>query len=191
MNPGPRYDQDHRRRRAMLAPAVSSGTVPCARCGILILPGQAWDLGHRDDGPGYAGAEHRGCNRTAGARVGRERAELARRANERRRYLPIVEARLAVSVAEDRRRVSIGAAYRLEAWGVAVLELAGYRSTARAMGHLDGLVGDLPVAGDVVADPRAPAEVLRPSRARLVNRPGSTGGSVLARRLEHACTSEV
>jgi hypothetical protein len=24
-----------------------------------------------------------------------------------------------------------------------------------------------------------------------VNRPGSTGGSVLARRLEHACTSEV
>jgi hypothetical protein len=60
-----RYGERHQRLRKQLAGRVATGTVACARCGGLIQPGQAWDLGHRDGGEPYeyAGPEHARCNR--------------------------------------------------------------------------------------------------------------------------------
>lgn len=64
------YGAEHRRARAAWAPRVASGVVACARCGVVIAPGEPWDLGHDDhDRSKYAGPEHRRCNRaTAGRR---------------------------------------------------------------------------------------------------------------------------
>lgn len=64
------YGAEHRRARAAWAPRVAAGHVVCARCGLLIAPGDPWDLGHDDaDRSKYAGPEHRRCNRaTAGRR---------------------------------------------------------------------------------------------------------------------------
>jgi hypothetical protein len=59
------YGHRHQQRRAELAPLVATGLVSCARCGTRIMPGEPWDLGHRD-GSGkrvYSGPEHRRCNR--------------------------------------------------------------------------------------------------------------------------------
>jgi hypothetical protein len=36
--------------------------------GGLIVPGEPWDLDHRDDRRGYLGPAHSSCNRSAGAR---------------------------------------------------------------------------------------------------------------------------
>jgi hypothetical protein len=58
------YGRPHRRLRAALAPEVAAGLHHCARCGELIKPGEAWDLGHDDhDRRFYTGPEHRHCNR--------------------------------------------------------------------------------------------------------------------------------
>lgn len=64
--------------RAAWAPRVEAGHVACWRCGLLITPGQDWDLGHRiaradggTDDPTLIAPEHRDCNRGAGARRGR------------------------------------------------------------------------------------------------------------------------
>lgn len=64
------YGTRHRNLRTQWAPRVATGTVPCWRCGDLIAPGTAWDLGHTDDRSGYGGPEHaRACNRSAGGRT--------------------------------------------------------------------------------------------------------------------------
>lgn len=64
------YGARHRNLRAQWAPQVATGAVPCWRCGDLITPGTAWDLGHTDDRTGYGGPEHaRACNRAAGGRT--------------------------------------------------------------------------------------------------------------------------
>jgi hypothetical protein len=72
------YGARHQQLRAQLAPTVALGTVPCARCGYLIAPGEPWDLGHKDGTSKheYAGPEHRTCNRAAGA-AAREVARMA------------------------------------------------------------------------------------------------------------------
>ncbi len=70
------YGSQHQQLRARLAPVVALGTTPCVRCGLLIRPGQAWDLGHVD-GSGkreHAGPEHTSCNRSAGAKLRNTRA---------------------------------------------------------------------------------------------------------------------
>ena len=61
------YGQQHQLLRAEWAPVVATGTVTCARCGLLIPVGAEWDLGHLDDRSGYQGPEHRTCNRKAGS----------------------------------------------------------------------------------------------------------------------------
>jgi hypothetical protein len=59
------YGSAHQARRRRWNKRIYSGEeVNCARCGYLILPGQAWDLGHVDgDKSRYQGPEHRRCNR--------------------------------------------------------------------------------------------------------------------------------
>lgn len=67
------YGTAHQKLRRDVAKIVDAGGAICWRCGRLIVPGEPWDLGHRDDVPGakirgiYAGPEHRSCSRSAGA----------------------------------------------------------------------------------------------------------------------------
>jgi hypothetical protein len=69
------YGTRHQKLRAMWAPLVARGEVKCARCGRLIAPGTAWDLGHSDDRLAYRGPEHANkCNRAAGGRTQLKRA---------------------------------------------------------------------------------------------------------------------
>ena len=58
-----KYGPAHRQLRAQWAPRVAAGVVECARCGRLIRPGEAWDLGHIDGQLAYSGPEHARCNR--------------------------------------------------------------------------------------------------------------------------------
>jgi hypothetical protein len=63
------YGVEHKRRRKRIAALVAAALVDCWRCGRRILPGSFWDLGHADwDSTRWMGPEHRGCNRSAGAR---------------------------------------------------------------------------------------------------------------------------
>jgi hypothetical protein len=63
------YGKDHRQLRKQWSERVAAGTVPCARCGHLIAPGDPWDLGHDDtDRTKYCGPEHASCNRATASR---------------------------------------------------------------------------------------------------------------------------
>jgi len=62
-----RYGAAHRRLRRKLAPQVATGLVACVRCGLPIGANERWELDHRDDGTGYLGAAHQGCNAASGA----------------------------------------------------------------------------------------------------------------------------
>jgi hypothetical protein len=60
--------------RAAWARKVAAGGVLCAHCGLPILPGEAWDLGHDDtDRRFWTGPEHRRCNRATSARASSRR----------------------------------------------------------------------------------------------------------------------
>lgn len=68
------YGARHQHIRASWVPRVNAGYVDCARCGQLIQPSEAWDLGHDDnDRSAYVGPEHQSCNRSAGGREARRR----------------------------------------------------------------------------------------------------------------------
>jgi hypothetical protein len=70
-----KYGAHHRRAREKWLIPIAAGGVPCARCGIELVPGEKWDLGHDDDDPSlYAGPEHAACNRAAGARASARQA---------------------------------------------------------------------------------------------------------------------
>jgi len=114
------YDREHRAvRRALLAAA--SPTDRCWRCGFpLGLDPSRLDLGHRDDGPGWAGLEHAKCSRAAGARKGN-----ARRRQRERSITMVAECAIALEISEDRQHTSIVAAGRLPD-DLVVLELVSY-----------------------------------------------------------------
>lgn len=68
------YDYKHRKLRKQIQPQVDAGQTTCWRCGLRILRGQPWDLGHDDhDRTKYRGPEHQACNR---ATTGRRQAPL-------------------------------------------------------------------------------------------------------------------
>jgi hypothetical protein len=66
------YGTKHQRLRRMWQRRLDSGeTISCARCGLSIMRGMRWDLGHDDhDRSRYSGQEHERCNRRAGGRLG-------------------------------------------------------------------------------------------------------------------------
>jgi hypothetical protein len=68
------YTSEHDRLRARWKPKVDACTVhchahTCIEAVRLILPGQAWDLGHTDDRTAWTGPEHARCNRSAGGKA--------------------------------------------------------------------------------------------------------------------------
>ena len=83
------YGTGHQAERKRWEPVVDSGRVACCRCGLPILPGQAWHLDHRDDKLGWLGPSHAVCNlRAAGKRgyeIMREKQALERALNPPRR----------------------------------------------------------------------------------------------------------
>jgi hypothetical protein len=114
------YDREHQAvRRGLLA--AYAPTDPCWRCRFPLGPDPSRiDLGHRDDGPGWAGLEHAKCSRAAGARKG----NALRRARTERR-VTVADAAFALEISEDRRHTSIVAAGHLDEHLV-LLELAAY-----------------------------------------------------------------
>lgn len=65
----PEYGYRHRQLRAQWKQRVDAGEVTCWRCGQLVQPGSAWDLGHDDeDRTKYRGPEHTACNRATNGR---------------------------------------------------------------------------------------------------------------------------
>jgi hypothetical protein len=63
-----RYGHKHKKLRQAVAVQVAAGGVGCARCGGLIIRGDAWDLDHKDGGEGYLGPSHASCNRATASR---------------------------------------------------------------------------------------------------------------------------
>lgn len=63
------YGAAHDAERRAWAPRVLNGDVLCARCRLVIEPGQRWHLDHTDDRAGYLGPSHADCNNAAGGRA--------------------------------------------------------------------------------------------------------------------------
>jgi hypothetical protein len=58
-----KYGKTHQTLRANWQRVLDSGRpVACWRCKRPIVPGEAWHLGHSDDGSRHMGPEHAGCN---------------------------------------------------------------------------------------------------------------------------------
>jgi hypothetical protein len=65
------YGAKHQALRKQVAALVKAGRAVCWRCGLPILPGMLFDLGHDDyDRTVYRGPEHRHCNRSSAASRG-------------------------------------------------------------------------------------------------------------------------
>jgi hypothetical protein len=164
------YGRDHEAIRSALL-AAASPTDPCWRCGQPLGRDRSKiDLGHRDDGPGWAGLEHAKCNRQAGARKGNTLRQERRTRTIKRVDLTAV----AIEVSEDRQHTAVVTAGTLPQEQV-LLTLAAY---------LDGTdpVADVLQLGKVVAvvvDPHSHASTaIRPLEAAGVTVTRPTSGDV-------------
>lgn len=87
--------------RPIYRAAIRNGNARCVDCGKPITEGQAFDVGHRVgvaegkaqgwtrqmlDSPTNLGPSHRGCNRSAGGKVGAKISNTKR--TEGKRHLP-------------------------------------------------------------------------------------------------------
>jgi hypothetical protein len=81
---------------------IDAGEVACGRCGLPLVSGQRWDLGHHIDramgGTAADGLspEHARCNRAAGGRLAAQLgvgAHAGRTPGARRAPVPVVERR--------------------------------------------------------------------------------------------------
>jgi hypothetical protein len=165
------YDRTHEAvRRALLA--ASTTATPCWRCGFPLGPDPGRvDLGHRDDGPGWAGLEHRRCNRQAGARKGNQR----RRARRERIVAMVTEVALALEISQDRQHCAVVAAGRLPD-DLVLLDLAAYLDGTDPTAVVLELREQRTVLA-VVVDPHShAATAIRPLQAAgvEVTRPAST-----------------
>jgi hypothetical protein len=148
------------------------------------------DLGHRDDGPGWAGLEHSRCNRRAGGRKGNAR----RRARAERRTI-VAEVTIALEISEDRQHCSIVAAGHLPD-DLVLLELAAYLDSTDPVPAVVRLRAERTVLA-VVIDPHSPCstaispleaagvEVTKPTSVDLVVAHGRFLDALAAGRIRH------
>jgi hypothetical protein len=157
-----RYGGDHQAIRRAVAP-YAAGAV-CVRCGRPVLPGEAWDLDHRDDRAGYLGVAHRRCNRSAGGRLGAAR----QKAHKERIKAMVTEVALGIEVAEARDHVSVAAAGYVDGDFVLV-ELAAYVAGTDPVPEVLRLRAERTVRA-VALDPRSPAATaLRPLKGARID----------------------
>ena len=167
------YDREHEAvRRALLA--ASTPATPCWRCGRPLGTDRSRiDLGHRDDGPGWAGLEHDICNRAAGARKG----NALRRARRERSIRMVTQVALALEIAEDRRHCAVLAAGRLPD-GLVLLDLAAYLDGTDPTATVLELQDQREILA-VVVDPHShAATAIRPLEAAGVKVTRPTSGDV-------------
>jgi hypothetical protein len=185
------YDREHEAvRKAAIASYHPAD--PCWRCGQPLGPHPSMlDLGHRDDGPGWAGLEHAHCSRSAGARKG----NALRRQRRERITTMVDQVALALEVAEDRRHVSVVAAGRLPG-GLVLLDLAAYLDGTDPVAAVVELQQQRTVVA-VVVDPHSHAatcirpleaagvEVTRPSSGDVAEAHGLFLDELAAGRVRH------
>jgi len=185
------YDREHQAvRRGLLA--AYEPIDPCWRCGFPLGPDPSrLDLGHRDDGPGWAGLEHAKCSRAAGARKG----NALRRARRAERKTIVAECAIALEISDDRQHTSIVAAGHLSD-ELVLLELAMYLDGTDPVAAVLELQSQRTVLA-VVVDPHshaattiAPLEaagvvITRPSSVDLVVAHGGFLDLLAAGRIRH------
>lgn len=164
------YDRTHEAVRRHLL-ATTTPADPCWRCGLPLGPDPSRvDLGHRDDGPGWAGLEHSRCNRRAGQQLAMER----RRVRRERVIAMAADCALALEISEDRRHCSIVAAGRLP-HDMILLDLAAYLDGTDPVAAVLQLQQQRTVISLVVDPHSHAATVIRPLEAAgvTVTRPSS------------------
>jgi hypothetical protein len=185
------YDREHQAvRRALLA--ASTPATPCWRCGFPLGPDpRRIHLGHRDDGPGWAGLEHERCSTAAGARKGNERRRLRRE----RTIAMVNEIALALEISEDRQHTSVVAAGKMPN-GLVLVELAAYLEGTDPVGTVQALEQTRTVLA-VVVDPHSNAatcirpleaagvKVTRPTSGDLAEAHGAFLDALAAGRIRH------
>jgi hypothetical protein len=161
-----------------------------------MLPGQALDLDHADDGAGWLGFAHARCNRQAGGRRGR-----ARQLEQRDRRRIMAECALGIEISEDRSHTSIVAAGVIEA-DMLLVDLVAYLDGPDATSAVLGLREARKVVA-VAVDPHSPGatlikpltdaglKLLLPSTSDVVVAHGDFLDTLAAGRLRHAGPAEL
>jgi hypothetical protein len=119
-----------------------------------MLPGQALDLDHADDGVNFLGWAHAFCNRQAGGRNGNR----VQRMRKRRRKIMLVDCCLGIEIAEDRQHTSVVAAGRIDG-DLILVEPVHYIDGTDPVAEILALQKERTVRG-IAIDPRSPGATL-------------------------------